>query len=265
MEHLNDLVIHDDPPPQEDDRFNDIKPHNEDLDEDFELQEEDLLNPLDLSKPGNVMLFVGSQGKGKTNGVRYCLLKHSVDIKLYELILVFTQTKFDGEYDFVPDNMVIEGYQQPVLKAFLKTLSKQIDKKSGKKAPRNAIVFDDLIGLLNKHDKFLINFFGTIRHFSTDVYLPVQHLNTGSSTILRNITTHAFMFNSKQFNTIKSLYENYGLLFENINEFKKLFFEITGQPFVCMLYLQQEDDIAKNYIVTKFPDMSKFDGIQLKF
>ena len=162
-----------------------------------------LVNHLVFEKPGNVILLCGKQGSGKTNAVRHLLLKHTVDLKIYDVILVFTQTKFDGEYDFLPDNMVVEGYNEQILQSFLQLLSSQIDKKKGTTAPRNAIVFDDLIGLLSKHDPFLINFFGTLRHFSSDVYLPVQHLNTGSSTILRNITTHAILFNSKQFGFIK--------------------------------------------------------------
>ena len=144
-----------------------------------------------------------------------------------------------GEYDFLPDEMVIEGYREDVLRKFLKVLSKQIDKKTGKKAPRNAIIFDDLIGLLSKHDRFLINFFGTLRHYSTDVYLPVQHLNTGSSTILRNITSHSIMFNSKQMNTVRSLWENFGLLFESFEEFREVFQTVTSEPYVGMLFVSR--------------------------
>ena len=236
---------------------------------DVEIRDNDDMNsrlqPIDFTKPGNVFLLCGKQGSGKTNAVRYCLLKNTVQNKIYEVVIVFTKTKFDGEYDFVPDNMVVEGYREEVLKEFFKTLSGQINKKKKTKAPRNAIVFDDLIGLLSKHDPFLINFFGTLRHFNSDVYLPVQHLNTGSSTILRNITTHGILFNSKQFNTVKSLYENYGLLFEKLDEFKELFFQITSEPYTAMLYLGNEDDKNKNYIVTKFPDMSQFEGIKLDF
>lgn len=230
---------------------------------------EEQINPLTellrFDKPGNVILLCGRQGSGKTNAVRHCLMKHSVDLKVYEVILVFTQTKFDGEYDFVPDNMVVEGYNELVLRKFLKTMSKYKDKSKGKTPPRNAVVFDDLIGLLQKQDPFLVNFFGTLRHFSSDVYLPVQHLNTGSSTILRNITTHAVMFNSKQLNTVKSLFENFGLLFDNVNDFKELFFRITSQPYTAMLYLSNEDDLHKNYLEVLFPNMSEFNNLKLEF
>ena len=81
--------------------------------------------PFDLSNPGNVVLIAGSQGSGKTNAVRWSLLKHTVDNPIYDIILVFTKTKFDGEYDFVPDDMVVSGYKEKcvekVLGNYLKT------------------------------------------------------------------------------------------------------------------------------------------------
>ena len=255
----NDLVIRDDDNDQQE--FGEFNEFNE-----FDDQEQSPLTQLlQFDKPGNVILLAGRQGSGKTNAVRWSLFKHTVDLKIYEVVLVFTQTKFDGEYDFLPDDMVVEGYNEGVLRSFLQVLSSKIDKEKGISAPRNAIVFDDLIGLLSKQDPFLVNFFGTLRHFGTDVYLPVQHINTGSSTILRNITTHSILFNSKQMNTIKSMFENFGLLFEKIDDFKELFFDITSQPFTAMLYVYDIDNRDDNYLEVVFPDMTEFNNIKLEF
>ena len=81
--------------------------------------------------------------------------------------------------------------------------------------PPNFVLFEDLIGLIRKQDPFLISFFGSHRHTNTHIIFAFQHLNTGASTLLREITTHALCFNSKQMNTMESIWLNYGQLFEN--------------------------------------------------
>jgi hypothetical protein len=114
-----------------------------------------------------------------------------------------------------------------------------------------------LIGLLGKNDPFLINFFGTHRHTNTDIYLATQHLNTGANTTLREITTYAILFGRRQKNTIESLFDNFGQLFENIKAFKEHYFKITSAPFTAMLYDNRNEEFDDNYKSFKAPDMSK--------
>lgn len=209
----------------------------------------------DLLKKPAIMLFVGKPARGKSNAIKYFIIKNAVERKRYQFGLVFTRTKFNKDYDYIDPKYVIGGYDEDVLKRYLSAIENKLEQ--GKEVGRNFIVFDDLIGLLSKHDKFLINFFATHRHTKTDVYMATQHLNTGANTTLRECCTYAFMFGSKQFNTIRSLYENFGQLFDTIEEFKKRFYEVTSEPFTAMLYLGDEDDVEKNYLRFKAPDVSK--------
>ena len=215
---------------------------------------------LDLSYPSCILLC-GKPRRGKTNAIRFLLTKHSLDkfkgSANFEFGLAFTRTKFNHDYDFLPDEYVIEGYDEDVLKQYLDGLEQEIAK--GNKVPNNFIVFDDLIGLLSKNNPFLTNFFGVMRHTSTFIFLATQHLKTGASTTLREVCSHAIIFNSKTFNTTQSLYENFGGLFSNVNEFRKCLQETTKEPFTAMLYLQEEDNIDKNYLQWKAPDTSNWD------
>ena len=214
---------------------------------------------LDLSSP-SCILFVGKPKKGKTNALRFIILKNSLEkfkgSANYEFGIVFTRTSFNSDYDFIPSEYVYDGYDEDVLRQYLDGLKEQINK--GHKIPANYVVFDDNIGLLSKSDAFLTNFLGTHRHTNTHIFLATQHLKTGASTTLREICTHALIFNSKQTNTLQSLYENFGQLFKNIGDFKDNFWDITRNKYTAMLYLQDVDNIDDNYLHYKAPDTSQW-------
>ena len=162
---------------------------------------------IDLSGKAKCLVLVGACGKGKSNSMRYILLKNMVDRKYFKFGLVFTKTKFSNEYNFLPDKYIIDGYSEEVLSKYLDKLRKY--KKKHKKVPPNFVIFEDLIGLIRKQDPFLISFMGSHRHTNTMCGFLFQHLNTGASTLLREITTHAICFNSKQMNTMDSIWMNY--------------------------------------------------------
>lgn len=207
-----------------------------------------------LEKP-SVLLLVGKPGKGKSNAIKWFILKHTLNDKLYKFGIVFTRTKFNEDYNYIDQNFVYDNYSGDVLKSYLDKLQQQ--KMQKQEIPRNFVIFDDLIGLLSKSDPFLTNFFGTHRHTNTDIYLATQHLKTGASTTLREITTYAVLFGSRQKNTIEALFENFGQLFDDIQSFKEHYFNVTSEPFTAMLYDNRNEDIDSNYLSFKAPDMSK--------
>ena len=215
---------------------------------------------LNLNTDYACILLLGSPKKGKTNACRYLLMKNSLEnfrgAAKYEFGLVFSGSAWDGEYDFLPQDYVYDHYDEQVLRQYTEGLEKM--RNEGKRIPRNFVVLDDLVGLLNKNDPFLINWITKIRHYRTHCYLTAQHLKTGANTTLREVCTHAFMFNSKAFNTLQSLYENFGQMWENFQQFKDVFLKTTSEPYTAMLYLQDQDDIRKNYLQFKAPDTSNW-------
>ena len=219
------------------------------------------MDNLDFSSPACVLL-VGKPKKGKTSALTYLLLKNSLDdfegCAKFEFGLVFSKSKFTGEYDFIENQeYVYEDYDEDVLKKYLDGLKNIIE--SGGEVPSNYVVIDDQIGLLNKLSPFFINFLGTFRKTNTYIFFVTQHLKTGTSTTLREIVTHALIFNSKQMNTLQAIYENFGAMFKNIGEFKDNFWDITKEPYTAMLYLQDADNIEDNYLSYKAPDITNWD------
>ena len=125
-------------------------------------------------------------------------------------------------------------------------------------------IFDDQQGLLNRNDPTLLNFIAIHRHLNCSIFFNFQYLY-GSMPTLRECTTVALMFNSKGKRTIEGLFENFGQLFDNFEEFKEYFLKLTSEEYVAMLFMQDIDDIEENYMYFKSPDMTKYKKIKLDF
>ena len=223
-------------------------------DDDSETFDSEKEYNLDFTRP-RVVLCVGRPGKGKTNATKWMIYKNSIDdrSKIFQFGIVFTRLKYD--YDYLPEEHVHEGgYDENVLSQYLEGIRYHRDKTN--EIIPNFVVFDDMIGLLSKHDPFLINFFATHRHYGTSIFLNTQHLNTGANTTLREITNYALLFGSKQFNTLRSLYENFGQMFESFEEFKEHYAKVTAEPYTAMLYISDEEELTENYLQIKCPDVS---------
>ena len=53
------------------------------------------------------------------------------------------------------------------------------------------------------------------------------------------------------------MYDCYGQLFENEEEFKKHLLKWTKETYSALIYLQEIDEKENNYLQFKAPDMSK--------
>jgi hypothetical protein len=204
---------------------------------------------LDFSEP-QVVVCVGKPKKGKSNAVKWCILKNSVDNKIFKYGIVFSKTGvFNKDYSYIPDEYIYEEYNPLILSQFIDGIS-----KLEKKEPCFAI-FDDQQGLLNRNDPTLLNFIAIHRHLKCSVFFNFQYLY-GSMPTLRECATMCFLFNAKGRRTIEGLFLNFGQLFDSYDDFKNYFLDLTSSKFVAMLYLQDQDDIQKNYLYFKAPDLS---------
>ncbi len=217
---------------------------------------------------GQLFVFVGKSERGKTHFMKWLIydqmLRRDHPIKSG---LVFVKTKYKHSYDFVPEERVIEGYNEAVLIQYVGNLQKMLESE-GSLEP-SFLIFEDLVGILNNRTQWFTNFIGTFRHLNITIYIAVQYL-TGLhavSPIMREQTSFAIMFNSKTTNTIRNLFENYGQLFNSLKEFKAYYFANTEPksvgPYVCLVYREAEDDVDKNYIPMRAPkDLPK--GLKLQ-
>ena len=212
---------------------------------------------LDYSYP-QVTLLIGSPRKGKSNAIKYFLLNQMLnpaipDEKKYKFGIVMTGSKFNNDYKYLPQDYVFEGVDHEELDNYLEALEEM--KEESDYIPPSFVCFDDLVGILSKFDGPLNNFFSKFRHYNVHLYISVQHISTGASTLLREITTKAVMFNAQGHNTINHLFESFGQSFERYRDFKDFFLEHTKEPYTALV--RDADD--ETFSTFKAPDMSDVD------
>ena len=207
-----------------------------------------------FKEPNNLaqlFVFCGKSGKGKSYMIRY-LLSDMLQKKKVKFGLVFTRTKFNNDYDFLPDDKVMQ-YDKEIVQNYVHNLEEM--KKKNKKVQPNFMVFDDCQGILSSQTPFMQNFFATFRHFNINIFIACQYLTgrNSISPIMREQTNYCLMFKSKTRRTLENLYESYGQLFDSLELFTQYFFKATQEPFSCMVYFEREDDVDKNYITIMAP------------
>ena len=138
---------------------------------------------MDWSEPRTTVL-VGRKHSGKTNALRYIIHLNTIKQKRYKFGVVFTNTKFDDEYTFMPEGYIIQGWDVDVFNEYLDQLLKAKEDSKDEKIPCNFIIFDDLVSVLTDSSEFN-NFICNHRHYNTHVFLCAQYLKRGVTTTLR--------------------------------------------------------------------------------
>lgn len=208
-----------------------------------------------------VTVCVGKPKRGKSYAVRWMILKNTIDKKIFKYGIVFTKTKFNGDFNYIPDEYVYENYDPEILEQYLDGIKQQ------QKIQPSFIIFDDIQGVIEANDPVLTSLIACHRHYKISIFFCFQYIyGRGSTPVLRECTTNAILFNSKGDRTLRALYENFGQLFDSYNDFKEYFLKCTSEPYTAMLYIQDLDHIEDNYLQFKAPpNMEKYKHIKLDF
>ena len=205
-------------------------------------------NCLNLPRKPQIMCFVGKPESGKSHLIKSMLYDYAKH-KYFKFGITFVRTKFNHDYDYLPDKYVYEDFDIAKLKKHITKL-RDWRKKNNKKVPPNFVIFDDLLGQIDWYDEFMTNWIASFRHTSTSIFITAQYLQSkgGISTVLRECTNLGLIFNTKFKNSLKGLYEAYGQLFDCYDDFVRHFQTITKQRYHCMIYKADEEDIEYNYL-----------------
>ena len=207
---------------------------------------------------GQLTVLTGKSERGKTHFLKWLLLERiTAEHSPFRFGLAFVRTKYRHVYNFLPDDKVFQSYDEEILRKYISNLESIFEEK--KAVEPNFVIFDDLIGILNNRTPWFENWIGTFRQLNTHIYIAVQYL-TGKnaiSPIMREQTNFAIIFNTKNTRSLINLYENYGQLFEKQKEFKQYLFDNTDRskvgPYVCIVYIEREDDLENNYLPMRAP------------
>lgn len=240
----------------EEEESKEVVPH----DTNFEL-------PTAKDQP-KVWVLVGSCGSGKTFALKKIIYEHSKNSH-FKFGVVYTATKFTGDYSWSPDKSVME-FDEEHFKKYIGNLKKKVEEgvaKHGKgwKLPHNYCIFDDNNGMLTQSE-FMINFISTHRHTSTTVFVLSQMLTARGavSTTMRSNTSFALMWPTASQTTLKGLYDNFGGLFK-FPEFKAALDSCRARKHSCLVLKNSPDNqtIEEQFctiLAGKFPE-----NFQLRF
>jgi hypothetical protein len=205
---------------------------------------------MEFDIPRNIII-VGKKNSGKTNLVKHLIVSHRDH---FNFGLVFTNTKFDDDYNYIPEKYIIQGFREDVFRHYRKELEK-MKKKTGV-IPPNFIIFDDLVGILKENQKF-INFIANHRHYNTSLFISAQYLKKGVPTTLRDNIDYAVIFRATTKNSILGFYESFGQEIGSYEEFKQFLLDITREKYETLVYNATETELDNIYIKYKAPDVLK--------
>ena len=208
---------------------------------------------MELKKKPQVYVMVGKPESGKSHLVKSLIYDFQKGKNPYfKFILAFVKTKFNSDYDYLPDEYVYESFDEDKLRKHIDSL-REYRRKTNKPVPPNLVVFDDLLGDIDWYSPWMTNWLCSFRHTNTSIIMTAQYLMGAKSvsTCLRECTNVSFIYNSKFKNSIKALYEAYGQLFKNETEFVEKFQSITKERYTCMIYDASIDELEDNYVSFK--------------
>ena len=216
--------------------------------------------PIDLDSPG-VFLFVGRPKSGKSYCLR-SLIKDYARQGKFSFGKVYTRTKFNEDYNFMPAKHVEDDYSEENLEAYINSL-KAWREKHRKPLPPNFIIFDDLLGAMSLNTGFLSNLISIHRHYNLTIFLTAQYLMKGTSTVLRECVTTAFLWKTIFHNSRDGIFKAFGGYYKKESDFLDMFDSTTSPKHQCLVYNARARKKSEAY--WSFMAPSKVSKFKLQF
>lgn len=223
-----------------------------------------------------LFVFLGRSGSGKSNFIKFLLYKmfaHPDPAKRWKFGISFVRTKFNHDYDYLPDKYVYEGVLNTdkkknedsdmvvKIKKYISNLEEM--KRKGKKIPQNFLLFDDMVGLLDGDNSYMNNLWSKFRHTNTNILISVQYCNArkGLNQLLKEQTNNVLAWKTNNQRTYQVVFECWGNGFRNVKEFEQHWNKHTEKDFQAMLIRTYQKEQKKYYSSVMAPDMTKFKNL----
>ena len=216
-----------------------------------------------------VWVFVGVCASGKTHMLKYIQYLYAKK-QHFKWGCIYTGTKFTGDYGWAPERSVLDFDEEHFMQ-YVKSMRSKVEEGvanygSDFKLPHNFVIFDDNNGVLSQ-SPFMINFISTHRHTSTTVFVLSQLLTARGavSTTMRANTSYALMWPSANHIVIKSLFDNFGGLFQKRADFAAALNSCGKRPYSCLVLKNstKHRTIAEQFTCIKAGEFPK--DFEIKF
>ena len=209
-----------------------------------------------------IYLIVGKPGSGKTHCLKSIMLDYARQ-KHFKFGICFTQNTMTSDLDFLPKKAIDDDFSDQKLEAYMKRLMTVRENNKSQALPPSFIIFEDMIGSnkLNLYSNTMNKFLILHRHLNISVFFLSQYLGgkSGSSTLLREVTNYAVLFNTKFANSKEFLWKSCGGLFAKAQDFYSLLDDATSEKHRSLLYDASQDTITDSYKYFKAPaDIPEF-------
>ena len=214
-----------------------------------------------------VWLIVGKPNSGKTHCMKSIMLDYARQ-KHFKFGVVYTQNKMNSDLDFCPSKSVKEYNDEDCQKYIDKLMKfREENKDKDKKLPPSFMIFEDCIGSknMNLYSDTISKLLILHRHLNISIFFLSQYLGgrTGSSTLLRECTNFAVLFNTRFHNSKEFLYKACGGLFKKSEDFFDILEKATSKPHRALFYDSSKDNINDCYFFFTAP--SEIPKFELKF
>lgn len=214
-------------------------------------------NQLTYPLTPNIFVLIAKPGSGKSYLIKHIMYQYAKQNYFKNAIVFSSTAEINDDYDYLPEDKLML-YDEDTLMKYVDKL-RDYRKKNKKLPPPSCIIIDDSLGSVNFYTPKFSNFLACYRHYNLTIILSAQYLmGYGSSTLIRESTTCAFMFNTTFNKSIKGLYESYGQMFDSYDEFYHYFKQITSQKFHVMMYLGGQKDKENTYFDFICPETPPF-------
>lgn len=192
-----------------------------------------------------VFAMVGSPKSGKTHCMTW-LLKNYLKYGAFDFGIIFTGTKFSGQFSFIDNpNLIIAGYDVNVLRKFLRKLRDYRLANNGMPA-KAFIIFDDMVGQVPWQTELIENLFTTYRWYGVSIFISTQYIYKVPPTV-RTVTSYAFIWAQDNKRCYDAIYESFGMAFDDYYDFKRVLDDAVKMQYRCLFYNQAEREIEKRF------------------
>lgn len=202
---------------------------------------------MELPLKPEIIVLLGRPASGKSYCIKSMIYSWAKANHM-KFGLCVCPTAFNGDYSYLPDKWVWDEYDEDKLARYVERLREKTKKLGKEKMPPNFVILDDLLGKINWNSKFWTSWIATFRHTNTTLLISAQSLKgKGTSTLLRDCTSRALMYYTNFKSAVEGLFDAYGQIFPNIDEFKKAYRDMTREKHQCMVYVNNQDSFDDSY------------------
>ena len=161
--------------------------------------------PLPIIKTPCLLTCYAKRNSGKSHLLKH-LLKDCMKRKKFNWILIFSATKFNGEWtDIVGEKSVYDDFNPEMVNALLENQAKLVKKK---KAKPGLLLFDDMIGTTNFKSDIISKIAIASRHFLISCWITAQYV-TKMPPLIRQNSDIVLVLNSVNERIARIIYEEF--------------------------------------------------------